>query len=303
MPQIKDPHDIITFLNQQFQFNLTTSGSKWGCEVIQKYKYKAIQNALHILANTFECAAIEALEDFNPVEPLFVCGICDALQDTKPLQLCRAAFFSLPLISDKWFNSSHPIMDLLQMKNFYTGWTSVVDAVEHTHDVQVAALTVFLGMINSDCWHPHIVVEQWKLLEYLTLVPDDLQPLRRCINNPELMDVIRSVENPATAVFWLTTLWLKYGELVPQVQKQLETVTEELAQGERKADLNKCLETMDSELGRVEGVLVQLEKTNDKMTEHDTKLATALRTEIKRLKKAKIPLLFSVLNFGQSQQQ
>ena len=37
------------------------------------------------------------------------------------------------------------------------------------------------------------------------------------MNNPELMDVIRSVKKPATMVFWLAVLWLKYKELIVTV--------------------------------------------------------------------------------------
>ena len=33
-------------------------------------------------------------------------------------------------------------------------------------------------------------------MEYITAVPEDLPPLRRYLNNPELMDVVADVEGP-----------------------------------------------------------------------------------------------------------
>ena len=136
-------------------------------------------------------------------------------------------------------------------------WASTIDNIELTHDVKRAILTVLFGMINSPHWRPHIVTEKWKLLEYFTSVPDDSQPLRRCIDNPELTDAIRDMDNPATMVLWLAILWLKYKELIPQVQAQLEAITKEIAQGRRRTDLDRYLKTIDSELRKAEEALTQ----------------------------------------------
>jgi len=59
------------------------------------------------------------------------------------------------------------------------------------------------------------VVEKWELLEYFTSVPDDSQPLGRCIDNLEPMEAIKNVANPAAMVLWLAILWLKHKELIP----------------------------------------------------------------------------------------
>jgi len=53
-------------------------------------------------------------------------------------------------------------------------------------------------------------------------------PLRRCINNPELMDAVRNVEDLAAMVLWLENSWLKYKDLIPQAQEQLVTVMKEV---------------------------------------------------------------------------
>lgn len=104
------------------------------------------------------------------------------------------------------------------------------------------------------------------------------------------------MEDPVVLPLWLGTLWLKYKELVPQVQEQLKTATKEIAQGERKTDLDKCLSMMDSELGRAKDELAQLEKANDNLEKannnwrrptHDVGLTTKLREKIRNLQEAR----------------
>ena len=170
------------------------------------------------------------------------------------------------------------------MRNLCADRTSAVDGIEHTYDVQKATLEVLFGMINSSHWRPHIVTEKWKLLEYFTSVPDDSQPLKRCLDNPELVEAISEVENPAAMVLRLTILWLKYNELIPEVREQLEAATKEVAQRKR-ADLDMYMSVMDSELGKAEGALAQ----------HDAwsvdPAAVALREKINNLQQAKAALL------------
>ena len=227
---------------------------------------------------------IETLKHFDPTEPSFVRGICYVHEDDRPFELREAALFFLPLIADTWFNTTDKIMEPDKMRNLCADRTSAVDGIEHTYDVQKATLEVLFGMINSSHWRPHIVTEKWKLLEYFTSVPDDSQPLKRCLDNPELVEAISEVENPAAMVLWLTILWLKYNELIPEVREQLEAATKEVAQRKR-ADLDMYMSVMDSELGKAEGALAQ----------HDAwsvdPAAVALREKINNLQQAKAALL------------
>ena len=209
LPWVEDPQDILVFLDHHF--DLATGGGQ--------NQDEPIQNALRALAYASSPATIEALERFDPTEPSFVRGICYVFQDDKPFQLRKAALFFLPLIGDRWFNTPRPIMEPDQMRSLCVDWASAVDGIEHTNDVQKAALAVLFGMINSSHWRPHIVREKWKLLEYSTSVPDDSLPLRRCIDNPELTHAIAEVEDPAAMFLWSAILWLKYKELTPQVQE------------------------------------------------------------------------------------
>ena len=103
-------------------------------------------------------------------------------------------------------------------------------------------------MINSSHWRPQIVPEKCKFLEYFTSVPDDSQPLRRCIDNPDLIDVIKGMGNQAASFLWLKILWVKYKELTPQVQGLLKATTKVIAGSGTRAGLDKYLATVDSEL-------------------------------------------------------
>ena len=141
-------------------------------------------------------------------------------------------------------------------------------------------------MMNSSHWRPHIVVEKWKLLEYyFTSVPDDPQPLRRCIDNPELIEAMRNVGNPAAMMLWLEILWLRYKELIPEVREQLETVTKGVAKGRRRTDLDMYLAVMDSELRKAEDALTQYN------TWSTDPAAIALRTKIDNLQQDRVSLV------------
>ena len=269
LPWVEDPSHILAFLNHHFEL-ITKTDEDW--EV-------PIQNALRALAYASGPVTIDALSKFDPTQPLFVRGICYAYQSARPFQLRKAALFFFPKISDKWFNAPEPFMDADQMRKFCMDWASGVEVIEHTYDVQKAILATLFGMINSPLWRPHIVPNKWKLLQYFTSVPDDSQPLRRCLDNPDLMDAIRDVDEPSAIVLWLAMLWLKYTELIPVVREQLEAATKEVVRGSRKTDLDMYLSLMDSES----------KKAEEKLKEHawSTDVAIELRKKIDCLKQSR----------------
>ena len=282
LPLVGDPQDTLIFLNHHF--TLASRGDR------DENQDEPIQIALRALAYASDSIAIAALERFDPTGPSFIYGIYRVFQDDKPLQLRKAALLFLPLIGHRWFNTPHPIMAPDQMGRLCMDWASVVDSVEHSPDVRKAILTVLLQMINSPHWRPHIVTEKWGLLEYYVSVPGDSRPLKRCIDNPELMDAVRNVENPVALGLWLEVLWSRYGELLPEVRRQLGTVTWEVAQGKRRMDLDKCLKTLDSELGKAEDALIQYSTWSVDPT------AVALRTKIDKLQQARTSLLALMRN-------
>ena len=271
LPWVGDPSHMLAFLTHHFEL-VATSDEDWGVP---------IQNALRALAYASDATTIDALSKFDPTQPLFVRGIRHVFEDARPFQLRKAALFFLPLIADRWSNAPEPFMNADEMRQFCIDWSSSVDAIEHTFDVQRATLAALLSMINSPSWRPHLEPKTWKLLEYFTSVPDDSQPLRRCIDNPDLMDAIRDVDSPPAMVLWLAILWLKYTELIPVVKEKLEAATKEVVQGSRKTDLDMYLSVMDSEL----------KKAEEGLKEHNTwstdPAAIGLRKKIDCLKQAK----------------
>ena len=271
LPWVEDPSHMLAFLTHHFELVATRDED---CEV-------SIQNALRALAYASTSITIDALSKFDPTQPLFVHGIRYVFEDARVFQLRKAALFFLPKIADKWFNTPEPFMNADEMRQFCTDWSSSVDGIEHTYDVQRATLAALLSMINSPLWRPHIDPKKWKLLEYFTSVPDDSQPLRRCLDNPDLMDAIRDVDSPPAMVLWLAILWMKYTELIPVVREQLEAATKEVAQGRRKTDLDMYLSVMDSELKKAEE---KLKEYNTWSTDPD---AVGLRKKMDSLKQAK----------------
>ena len=271
LPPVGDPQDILTFLGHHF--DLAAKGGESQDE--------PIQDALCALAYASDPTTNEDLKDFDPTNPSFVRGICYAYQDKRPSELRTAALFFLPLISDKMFNTPEPVIRPDEMKSFCADWASTVDSLELTPNVQKAALTVLFGMINSSHWRPHIAPEKWKLLEYFTSVPDDSQPLRKCINNSGLINVIKNMDNQAASFLWLKILWLKYQELVPDVRTQLENAT----RGRKKTDLDNYLATVESDSRAAEEALTQYDTWS---TDPE---AVALRTKIESLQDARSTLV------------
>ena len=279
-PWVEDPNNVLTFLDHHFTSHLRTSQ--------YYYNYNTpIQDALCALAYASDPATIEALKQFDPTKPSFVHGICYVYQDNHTIQLRKAALHFLPLIGGRWFNTPHPIMEPGEMKSFCVDWASAVDSIEHTFEVKKAVLAVLFDMMNSPHWRPHIASDKWNLLKYFTSVPEDSQPLRRCLDNLELMDAISKEENPAVIVHWLEILWLNYDALIPEVREQLETRTKEVAhdQGGRKADLDIYISAIERKLAEAHVTLRQYTK----LSAHSA--AADFSTKIDGLQQARIFLV------------
>lgn len=274
LPSVGDPQDILTFLDHHL--NLTT--------IFGKTRDGAIKDALHALTHASRFSTI-ALGYLRPAEPLFVRGICHALQDNQPLHLRRAALSFLPLISDNWFNTPNPIMEPDQMKSLCMDWASAVDGIKRTDDLEQANLAVLLGMIESPHWRPHIIAGKWKLLERFTSIPYNSQPLRRCINNPGLMDAIRSTGDPAATALWLAILWYNYEELLPQAKERLEVVTKEVAES-GEMGIETCLSVVGSELERVDRALRRTTQSRTPQSHGDSLASDHNETKLMNLERA-----------------
>ena len=132
--------------------------------------------------------------------------------------------------------------------------------------------------------HPHNVQDKRELLNYHTPVPGDSQPLRRCLESPELTSAISKVGNPTAIVLWFKILWLEYKELIPEIREQFEATATEGAQGYRRKEIDLYLPVMDSEVAKTEGALTQHDAWSTDPT------AVTLRTRVGNLRRAKTAL-------------
>ena len=258
LPPVKNPEDILEFLNHQFQ-----------------NPDEPVLDALRALGSVSGPAMTKALKHFDPTQPSFVHRIRSAFQGDRPPQLRKAAFFFLPLIADKWFNTPDPIMEPGEMHRWSRDWASTVDEVGATDDVRTVALVVLFNMINSTHWRAHIAADQWGLLNRCISDPEDSEPFRRCLGNPELIDAIPDVGNPPARVLWLAILWLRYEELDSGVRKKLKAATRALS----REDFEVCLSALESELQKASGALSEYE------TGSEDPIAVALRKNVEGLEK------------------
>ena len=220
LPPVNDPQDVLTFLNYHFELALKGKGQDG-----------PIQDALCALAYAHNHTTIDALGRFDLAQESFVRGIRFAFKTHRPHELREAALFFLTLIGDTWFDAAHRICPG-EMKSFCEDWVTTVDSVGHTSDARKAAiLTALLHMMNSPYWRPHIPEGKWKLLEYYPSVPDDCQPLKRCLENDKLVAFISQVTDPDAIVLWPRILWLNYNELAVPVQEALKKVTKGAPRG------------------------------------------------------------------------
>jgi hypothetical protein len=236
LPLVEDPRDIYDFLN--LHFTPTASG----------IREEPVKDAFRALTSVSGPAINRVLDHFDPTKRSFVHGIMFAFRGDRSPQLRKAAFFFLPLIADKWFNSPTKYMESEDMDDFCEDWASALDDAGAIDEVLRPALVVFFNMMNSTQWRPHIVAEQWGLLEHFILDTADPEPLRRCLSNVELIDEISNAENPGARVLWLVILWLKYEQLTPGVQQKLEAATKKISE----ADFNVCLSAVESGLTKSE---------------------------------------------------
>ena len=216
LPPVDDPQDVLTFLNYHF-----------GLALQDENQDEPIQNALCVLAHVSD----PSLEALDLAQPPFVRGIRFAFKPDRPHKLREAALLLLPLIGNKWFDAAPQIISG-EMQSFCVDWATTVDDIEPVSNPQkVAILTALLHMMNSPDCRPHIPKGKWKLLEHYPWLPRDCPPLKRCLENQQLVAAISQVADPDAIVLWPRILWLNYKELAGPVQEALKEVTKAAPRG------------------------------------------------------------------------
>ena len=189
LPCVQDPEGILAFLS--YHLELADRGEDHN---------EPIQNALCALAYASTPDTIEALRAFSPAQPSFMRGVRHfAFQDTESLELSKAALLFLPLIADKSFNHSEPVM---KHEEICDCWASAAGKVWDTDDIREPAPAVLLDMVNSPHWGPLIA-------------PGDTG----------LIEEISNTGNQEAVTLRSAILRLKRDRSKPEVQKQLEAVT------------------------------------------------------------------------------
>ena len=128
-------------------------------------------------------------------------------------------------------------------------WASALCIDRYADRNLQAALAVLLDMINSSHSRPHVVSMSRWLWRCLHLVPDDSQPLARCLRNPGVVDEISTVGDPDSAFLWFEFLLSKYDKLDPTVKERLEA----FMRGHQRERVGEYLLTMQKRLNSAKG--------------------------------------------------
>ena len=264
-PQVDDLRSVFDFLG--YYLRLATRGDEEGnqsdWELLrlarrQEESRGDVDEGIRCALRALTDQSIPATHWDNGGVNLVLRSIRYAFQGPLPSQLSEVALSILPLVCDRWCNIQS-VVATSEVGSHRGNQTSTID-VGLTNGVRSILLEVLFQMVGSPHLRQHVtIVDQRRPLELFVLVQEYCEPLRGCLENPDLVDKILGGDDPDAVAAWLAILWLNHGELIPQVREKVETITLEATRGERRAILDMCLQIMDSGLETINDELRKAE--------------------------------------------
>ena len=214
LPVVGTPNEILSYL--RLAFDSVTRG--------HPNLDEPIQSALRALGYACNFFANWTLDDFNSAQNWFFSGLCYVYEGDKPDQFRKVALHFLPRVSNRLFRLHVLPATRNQREILCANWVHTVNSIGCLDEVQDDVVKVLLAMLDADQWRPHVIQKIWSLLESIALVPDP-QPLRTCLDHPQVVAAIRGVEDRAVMAGWLAAarnhggLAHRVQELVPERQE------------------------------------------------------------------------------------
>ena len=159
----------------------------------------------------------------------------------------------MALISYQWFNSSVPVMKPEEISELCEHLARfIVDATARPHqDTRRRFLTFFFGMLRSPEWRSHIVTRLWSLLVEWTLVDEEEESFKWCLQNAiELLEFTGRSRDDERFKWWYGTLWFHFDKLDPTVRGEVESIAKDMSSGDGLSDLNLYLNLIGQEVER-----------------------------------------------------
>ena len=186
--------------------------------------------------------AAESIRKFNYASLSFVRGVRSMMDPSSSRESRTSAVGLIALISDQWFNSPEPVMEPKERSEFCGHLAMFIDINGHPTRVKRAGISIFFGMLRSQGWRNHIVPKLWKILAEWTLVDEEQESFKWCLQNAtEILEFTGRSPSDQRFKWWYGTLWFHFDKLDQTVRGEVETIAKDMLSGGGLSDLNLYL--------------------------------------------------------------
>ena len=196
---------------------------------------------------------LECVRNFNWTSSSFVKGIRSMMQSHNSLSLRRHVFALVAFVSDRWFNSSQPVMEPEEMHEFCEHMAVFTDSTGHGPHIKGESITVLFGMLQSREWRKHIAVGSWSVLAYCSQA-SYLESARWCLENENATDLLRfakGLDHGEGLKWWCWTLWFHYDKLDATTRDEVKRTTSDILRDHGLSDLNLYLNLIQEEITKI----------------------------------------------------
>jgi len=250
----EEPKEILKFLDHHL--GLQGAGVDHGSSIALALEAPFVLSSLYEIGFlTFKCT-----REFNWGSPSLVRGVRSIMHPDRPGKLQEKAFHLVSIISDLWFNSSMPIMEPEEMSEFCEHLAMfVIDSLFHDEFLQRSGITILFGMLRSPVWREHIFAGFWSMFAYFTLVKEEQESVRWCLENAiELLEFTRGLSHSEGLKWWYGTLWFHYGKLDPTVRDEVKKIAVDMLGNDGLSDLNLYLSVIGQVVARIQEQIDEL---------------------------------------------
>jgi len=246
IPLVGEPKEILKFLD--YHLGLQGTGEDHSSSIAL-----ALEATLSELDDNRPGPLVAAsIRNFDCASPSFVRGMCSIMHSSAPPSLPWQAIDFIAIIPDRWFNSPVPVMEPEEMSEFCEHLAvSMIDYGVFLPLTMRSGLSIFFGMLRSSEWRKHIVNRSWRMLAHCTLVEEEQESFRWCLQNAtELLEFTRQLPDGEGLKWWYGTLWFHFDKLDPTIRGEVERIARDMSLGDGLSDLRLYLNLIDQEVAK-----------------------------------------------------
>lgn len=277
VPPVGDPRQLLNFLCYHMK-ERANFGSQPICHVFSAFA----------VASNEETDRGLVTHEFT--DSLLIDTMIEALENKAFTLLRKLTLFVLVKLDGHLFTTDEAFKIGNKASRFVAAWSSAVGEflreagpTSPTHIKQVA-LKVFLAMAHLPFLREHLPKERWALIQHFPhIVLTNPPSLQRCLKDPGILRFLTKGTSSRPRLNWLGMLWIMYGRLSPEVRKQLEEETRQVAEGEYFYHLTSYFNLFDAYLSNLTTRIGELDELDQ--------AASDLQAEREKITRAKDRLI------------